>query len=490
VTIPLALCVQLATAVAVGAGLVAACRWLRRRSSLCASVVAAGLLLRAAVLLILFWTSYLDLPILQSLHSGDGFWKLAIDAPVYHQAAVKAATEGLGTVHSGSPSPAFVKTLGLWMRAAGSSPISGGYLNLALYVLLCVIVVAAFRPTGNWRTDLPCAAMLCALSFSPVLVVYGSQPLKDTMFVCLIGMLCVAARGFLPSLTLIHAAVFLAALYVMAGIRGYYAAIAWSALASVLFAVAWRERGLRFVRHAAVSILFLTGAWLTYMAGADRDYINPYRTAIMRLWPPGQPAPPGTAAAAAVPKQAPVLTEIDGYRAGFVQTHGATNVNSPRPPARPPAGPGTAATPTTAPSPVPEDVKGRLSAVAMGLGLIFVPVSVLKALSIVDFSGGRGLLALTDVDTVFMDVMIVAAIAFVVRRRSSARGALPYVCFAAILGVAAALLMAYVVTNFGTLFRLRLMAAAPLWMLPLALGRGPVPASGARSAPPPSTGGG
>jgi hypothetical protein len=45
----------------------------------------------------------------------------------------------------------------------------------------------------------------------------------------------------------------------------------------------------------------------------------------------------------------------------------------------------------------------------------------------------------------------------------------PYVVFATGLTVALALPMAYVVTNFGTLFRLRLMVAAVLWCLPLAL---------------------
>ena len=110
-----------------------------------------------------------------------------------------------------------------------------------------------------------------------------------------------------------------------------------------------------------------------------------------------------------------------------------------------------------------------MTAVAVGLGLIFVPVSLLKALSIVDFTGGRGLLTITDADTLFMDLTIVAVLALLVRRRSAVRGQLPYVGFAAILAVAAALLMAYIVTNFGTLFRLRLLVAAPLWMLPLAL---------------------
>src|SRR5438094_43611 len=189
----LTLFVQLVIASAVGAGLLFACRWIGRRSRLCARLVVAGLLLRGVVMLFLFWISYLNLPILRPQHSGDGFWKLAVDATTYYGLALTAAHEGLDTVIRGGPSPTYVKALALWMRAVGSSPMSGAYLNLTLYVLLSMTIVAGFRPTGHRKTDLPCAVMLAAVSFSPVLVGYGSQPLKDTMFVFLIGLVCVVA---------------------------------------------------------------------------------------------------------------------------------------------------------------------------------------------------------------------------------------------------------------------------------------------------------
>jgi SAM-dependent methyltransferase len=457
------LCVQLVIASAIGAGLVAACRSIGRRSALCARLVVAGLLLRAAVMLILFWTSYLDLPILRGQHIGDGFWRLAIDATTYYRLAFSAAHQGLDIIVRGSPSPAFLKVLALWMRAVGgASPMSGAYLNLVLYVLLCLGIVAAFRPTGRWRTDLPCAVMLAAVSFSPVLVVYGSQPLKDTLILCLIGAICIAAFELLPPLTLntrpdaralLMGAALLAALYVIAGIRAYYAPLAWSALALVLFLFAWRPGLARFVRYAAVSLLLLAAAWLSYKAGAGVDYFNPYGPVINAAWAFAKPPASGTKVQPVVPDAPPsMMTKIDGFRAGFVKTPGATSVQSKEKVASPAVG-----------------IMGRLSALAVGLGLIFVPVTVLKALSIVDFTGGRGLLAITDMDTVFMDLTCIAVIAILVRRRSALRGRLSYVCFAAALAVAAAVLMGYIVDNFGTLFRLRVMAAAPIWLLPLAL---------------------
>ena len=74
---------QVVIASAIGAGLFLACRWLRRRSGLCGGLVVGGLLLRATLMLALFWTSFLRLPILQRLHSGDGFWNLTSDARAY-----------------------------------------------------------------------------------------------------------------------------------------------------------------------------------------------------------------------------------------------------------------------------------------------------------------------------------------------------------------------------------------------------------------------
>ena len=453
----LTLLVQLAVASAIGVGVVAACRWVERRSPLCARLVAAGLLVRAGMMLILFWTSFLNVPMLRQQHTGDGFWRLLPDARVYYRLAFTAAHDGFGTIVRGGPSPAFVKALALWMRAVGSSPMSGPYLNLVVYVLLCVTIVAAFRPAGNRRTDLPCALMVAAVSFSPVLVIHSAEPLKDSMFVFLIGIVCVAAFAFLPMLTMtsgvlrrpgagvLTAAIFLAALYVISGIRAYYAAIVWSALALVLTACAWRQR--RLVRYAAVCVLLLAAGWRTYMTGADLDYINPYRTVI----------------------DSAMVATLDYYRSGFVTTPGGTSVRPSRPAPRPQPAEEGAPSSIERPSAASSGVVDRLTAVGVGLSLLFVPVSALRMLSIVSFSGGRGLLAITDVDTLFMDLTIAAGIAFLLRRRSAIRGQLPYVAFVVVLATASALLMAYVVTNFGTLFRLRLMVAAPLWMLPLAL---------------------
>jgi len=56
-TFSLALAAQLLMAALAGVALIAACRWLRRRSALCASIVVAGVPVRAALVLDLFCTS-------------------------------------------------------------------------------------------------------------------------------------------------------------------------------------------------------------------------------------------------------------------------------------------------------------------------------------------------------------------------------------------------------------------------------------------------
>src|SRR5207244_1093883 len=47
------------------------------------AIIAAGFLIRAFAGQVLFWLSWVPLPIGRSLQAGDGFWFFAIDAPFY-----------------------------------------------------------------------------------------------------------------------------------------------------------------------------------------------------------------------------------------------------------------------------------------------------------------------------------------------------------------------------------------------------------------------
>ena len=94
-------------------------------------------------------------------------------------------------------------------------------------------------------------------------------------------------------------------------------------------------------------------------------------------------------------------------------------------------------------------------------------MAMLQAAGLFDLSGGRGLLFIADLDTIYVDVTIVLTLILAFRSRLTREGwVLAYTVIA--LAVLTAILMGYVVTNFGTLFRLRTLITVPLWLLPIA----------------------
>jgi hypothetical protein len=113
----------------------------------------------------------------------------------------------------------------------------------------------------------------------------------------------------------------------------------------------------------------------------------------------------------------------------------------------------------------------RARLIEIAIGVVFVPVSILKSLSIVDFPGGRGLLPIADGDTIFQDatLLLMCSLLWVRRREIGTR--LPLVIFSLTLSATTAILLGYVVTNFGTLFRIKYLVAAPVWLLSLSVAR-------------------
>lgn len=103
----------------------------------------------------------------------------------------------------------------------------------------------------------------------------------------------------------------------------------------------------------------------------------------------------------------------------------------------------------------------------LGLGAVFVPVSLLRATGLVSFEGGGRFLLLTDIDTLYLDGAVAWCLAFVWRRRAAITGGWTLAAVLLLLGTVGAVLVGYVVTNYGTLFRLRLLAVVPFWLLPL-----------------------
>jgi hypothetical protein len=98
-----------------------------------------------------------------------------------------------------------------------------------------------------------------------------------------------------------------------------------------------------------------------------------------------------------------------GYRRGFVNSGGATNLTSKQ------AG---------------DSRSDEVVAVLTGLAAMFLPISALRQLSLVEFSGGRGFLLVTDLDAIFLDVTLFAGAWVLVSSRKPPREHLHSLCFA------------------------------------------------------------
>jgi hypothetical protein len=504
---------HLIVAVAFGGFVWASYRWIRRRSAVIGTIVAITVLVRAAAGVALFWTSYLKLPIAESLQIGNGFWLLFQDSLIYYSLAAEAATTGALysfddiTRH---PSPFFDNTLAVWMMGVGISPAAGMFLNLCIYLAIVLFAVRYFAPLNEWRRDLLCIVGVGAYSFSPVVLIHSTQPLKDELSAALAALACFGMLGLtrliyrprtlqdFAAIVTGTAAVALAVLGA-AGTRWYYGAIIWYTLALVLAGLTIRGRKTSIPRYLVGTVLVLMVVGLAFRAGAGPNAVvlSANLTGLWRSTPPpsgAEPTPIGGVISAMATAPFDLAKRVQSARTGFLSSGGGTNLviplrngpaasGSARPAltpgagAAPPLTAGPAATPAqtaTAFEPpeytrgIPRNLRDVTKVVAFGLAVVFVPISVLKAVTGIEIAGGRGLLLVTDIDTVFQDATIVLVIVLLWKQRHAVRDRLAFVLFSLVLSGSTAVLLGYAVTNFGTLWRMRPLLAVPLWLLGVA----------------------
>jgi len=447
-------------------GVLAACVWAYRRSPAWGVIVGIGAIVRLASGLVLLAISYYQLPVFQSLHTGDGYWIVAPDARVYFEKAAAAAAYGTSlAVPAGSPSPIYVSALGFWYRAGGATLASAVVFNLVCYIVSVVAIILILprqaRRIGN--------LVLFSVSFSPALLMTSTQVLKDPFFVMLIVVGCVAAllilrysrdtRSAPPIQLTVGVLVAAAAVAAMAGVRAYYALFVWVALAGAFVVSIATVRGLHRLRLAGFAAPVLALLWVAFAMGSDVYYIY-YRDLISRttglnlasfsLMSQNRGSIVGSA------DVGELGTAMDSVRTGFIGSGGGTNIKS--------------RTPLNL---TRQDLQQAAADLALGLAVTFIPISALRATSIVDFDGGRGLLAITDLDTLFLDVTLLAIAIAIFRLHGVTRYNVASLVLVVTLAAISAVVVAYVVTNFGTLFRLRLLTAVPVWLAPLALTIGP-----------------
>ncbi|HUR35329.1 MAG TPA: hypothetical protein VM032_16105 [Vicinamibacterales bacterium] len=431
--------------------LVLAIRWISRLSRAAGIVVAAGFAVRLVIASALFWISYLRLPVLSSLQVGNGFWNIAIDATEYYQWSLYGAELGLHTITAGAPSPAYLELLAVWMRVFGTSPFSPVLLNLVCYVGTCALLVSVLRGLpARWFVRVSAATVL-AVSASPMLLFVSTQALKDSLFLFFATLLGAGVwwtawtvtepalaswRRLAPGLLALSVGIF-----VTAGVRAYYPAIASGCFGFFVVAVVVRGR-VNWPLLAAASLLVMAVSVVALLYGSTEG--ASYLRALTGIGPGGSAA-----------------TLVERSRLGFAGSGGATNVVE-----KPPVGwdvdPKFMAGPSAG-----HFVRG----LAVGLSTLFVPMTILRLLSVIGASGGAAMVALGDLDTLVFDAMVIGTAWFAWRLWKERAPNLPYFVFSLALALTLAGLMGYIVTNIGTLVRLRLMLLVPLWTLLFAFAR-------------------
>lgn len=398
--------------------------------------------------------------------------------------------------------------------------------------LPCIIAVAAyaFSPIGLFHSTQPMKEDLFV-----GLVALG----------CL-GLLALGplAAGATPALqhraVLLGGTVIAAAVLGMSGLRWYVAFMMWCCLAMALSVVAVWRRETPFRRYAGGSIVVLAAKWIGFWAAAGPYYrqVGPTAASLLdypaHLWNTAQMARSGFLRSGGASNITLTLRdEPDGGQARAARIAAAQRAwwnalreGNPQAPAAPrdprlqaairleaqradaqvtaaerlrvqrrgPAAADAAAEPPPVPASrfrglsaaaargIPVSGRDHLPTVASGLALIFLPLPAAGALTGIAMPGGT-LVALSGLDTIFFDVSLAAMFVLLWRRRHLVGNRMLSVVFCVSLAGSTTILLGYVVTNFGTLLRMRASVAIPLWMLCLAIAPRVEPATSPASAP-------
>jgi hypothetical protein len=448
-------------------------RHFARRDAAVGRIVGAGLILRAFGAQLLFWLSYFHLPVARTLQDGDGFWKFAIDSRLYFahsQFLLEKGWYAVVAVDRSLPSPVFLQSLAVFLFLFGVVETVGALLNLLAYCACCEAVMRIGGLEGVSRR--PTLIALAALSFSPSLLLWSTQPLKDALFISAIAVFVAACarwrKGWLTGIgwrPLVAAlSLLLVTLYAIVGIRWYFGVL--MCLVSFPFLImtimASRRRVVSAIVNAVVFLLMLQV--VAYTAG-------PYLPQPVARLLMGSVAPRKTAR--------DLVSMVEKSRAGFDSTGGRSQIRAGQVLARAEAAEepaveaaGSRRQPRQAQD-VPRSAIGRIVA---GTAAVILPRFVSESLGIIHVGGGVGLWPLVDADTLFFDMLLLFVIVHVVT--AGASGALrdPSFWLVALMTAGIAVLLTYTISNFGTLFRHRSMILTGLALL-LAVTRAAVPPS-------------
>lgn len=443
------------------AAVVWVCQWVYRQSRPAGLMFAAGLAIRFGGGLLFVAASYLGLPLMARLQLGNGFWMLAPDARQYYWAASRVVPEPwtFGPIYT--ITPGYVGALAWWMRLVGVSPAGPVLFSVALYAVSVVAIVLAFGGGRTPESRRAIAIGVAALSFSPMLIFTAIFGLKDVFVTTLIVLLAIAYLTLLTTAwsratlgtNLFAAVCALALMWLIAETRAYLAILIWTATAVVCLYGVMAARGAR-LRQVLHGVVALTALAAVIVVGSESNYPQYIEAVILAKLPPSLVGS-GSLSVRRLRRHPPVtfagLDELDRRRDAIIAYGGDSVFNS--------------------------HEQNRLRALGVGVAAVFVPSSILERLSIVNIHIRTAARLVADADTVALDLTIGVVLWLLIARRRQIAPA-PLI-FALALTLAVALPLAYVMTNYGTLVRLRLMVAAPIWLTMLAL----APGSRTRSRP-------
>jgi hypothetical protein len=469
--------VQALLAAAAGWILWKAWRRLARRDATVGRIVGAGILLRAFSAQVLFWISYLGLPIARSRQEGIGFWNFGHDAETYFDCSAVTLRKGwhaIVFVDLTLPSPVFVQILTVFLLLFGFVVIAGALLNLFAYLLCCEAVLRLGRLDGPSR--LPTFIALAALSFSPSLVLWSTQPLKDMFFISMVAVFVAACAQWRKSwlaidvrwLDLMASLVLLVVpLYATSGIRWYFGFL--MCAVSLPFLVVTVANSRRLVLAGIVNTL-LFALLLQVFVFVSMAYLPRTITLMMK----GSAAPPAAAhdlvsvveksregfelsAAKSQIQEGETLARVDRTvkPAPAISVRQSPAGRQPEQVARAVRQPEQAAT-------MPRSTIGRISA---GMFAIVIPRFISEWLGFIHVGGGGGLWPVVEADTLLFDLLLVFVIVHAVS--AAAAGGLrdPSFWLIGLMTAGITILMTYTISNFGTLFRHRSMILLGLALL-------------------------
>jgi hypothetical protein len=458
------------------------CRHLRASASrLTFLIIAGGLLFRVAVGCALFWISYLELPLGLRFQLGRGFWFFAPDGRGYFDLAATFASKGLlaiASVPGNQPSPVYVQVLALFEYTFGIVAAVGILLNAICYLITATVLVWLSRRDARLTT--PVNVALLVLSFAPGCALWSLQPLKDSFFVCVLTLFvaaCVAwqdlwlspnlSRRGVAARVIALAAAFFALTYAVSSVRWYTALALLATLPLFAIAIAMgcaaRRRVAGFLATAGLMIICsqaILMASTAYLPRPIATLLRPASFVRQQDW------------------RSVRLGELfDRLRHGFDRTPGATAIAAGTliPASKPPAP--AAAVETPAADPVRRSVEQgerapvtRGGRIVTGVAAAFLPRTLAQSLGLLTIEGGRGLWLVADADTLMFDALLIFVIVFCVRQlrvqRMRVAPAMVLV-FVSMLAIGGPLI--YIVSNFGTLFRLRQMITLQLCLIPLVM---------------------